>query len=114
MRLKAEIWVKAYLRTCFANGAFAAIVRHGDDDAGAILIRINRLDGRSQLFVPVAAGFDGAAVERRWQPAFQTAFELDQAVEDYIEQELRFDPDVWLIEVEDRAGRDYLGDQLKQ
>ena len=38
MRLKSEIWVKAYLRRCTVNGAMAVVVRHGDDDAGAIFI----------------------------------------------------------------------------
>src|SRR5690606_4754640 len=42
MRLKAEIWIKAYLRRCNAEGAFAVVVRHGDDDAGAIFIKVLR------------------------------------------------------------------------
>ena len=48
MRLKAEIWIKAYIRRCAAAGAAAVVVRHGDDDAGAIFIRVSRLDGTTQ------------------------------------------------------------------
>ena len=56
MRLKAEIWVKAYVRRCAVEGVAAVVVRHGDDDAGAIFIRINRLDGTSLLFGPARRG----------------------------------------------------------
>ena len=44
MRLKSEIWVKAYLRRCTVNGASGVVARHGDDDAGAIFIKIVRQD----------------------------------------------------------------------
>ena len=68
MRLKSEIWVKAYIRRCAGAGLAAAVVRHGDNDAGAIYIRINRLDGTSLLFGPSPAGYSGADEDRRWVP----------------------------------------------
>ena len=45
MRLKSGIWVAAYLRRCNVEGAFAAVRRRGAEEAGAIFIKINRLDG---------------------------------------------------------------------
>jgi hypothetical protein len=45
MRLRTEFWVKAYIRRCAMEGASAVVVRHGDDDAGAIFVQVNRLDG---------------------------------------------------------------------
>ncbi|MGH6816217.1 MAG: DUF1491 family protein, partial [Hyphomicrobiaceae bacterium] len=50
MRLKSVIWVKAYLRRCAAAGVPVAVVHHGDDDAGAIYIKLNTCDGRAALF----------------------------------------------------------------
>ena len=43
MRLKAEIWVKAYIRLCMGHNVPALVVRRGHSDAGAIYIKVNRL-----------------------------------------------------------------------
>lgn len=112
MRLKAEIWVKAYIRLCFSRGTFAAVVRHGDDDAGAIFIRINCLNGTSYLLVPVAAGFEGTESARRWQHAFDGNACADAEVDRYLEREMNFDSDLWIVEVESRDGLHLLDDQL--
>ena len=52
MRLKSAIWVSAYLRRCNIEGAFAAVRRRGAEEAGAIFIKLNRLDGTADLFAP--------------------------------------------------------------
>ena len=44
MRLKSGIWVAAYLRRCTVEGVFAAVRRRGAEEAGAIFIKINRLE----------------------------------------------------------------------
>lgn len=66
MRLRTEFWVKGYLRRCAVEGASAVVVRHGDDDAGAIFIKVNRLDGTCLVFGPAPAGLAGAESDRRW------------------------------------------------
>ena len=63
MRLKSEIWVKAYLRRSRHEGADAVLVRRGDEDAGAIYIKVSRLDGTASLFGPAPAGLDAAEGE---------------------------------------------------
>jgi hypothetical protein len=45
MRLKSNIWVSAYVRRCDVEGAFAAVRRKGAEEAGAIFVKVNRLDG---------------------------------------------------------------------
>ena len=52
MRLKSAIWVAAYVRRCNVEGAFAAVRRRGAEEAGAIFIKLNRLDGTAELFAP--------------------------------------------------------------
>src|SRR6478752_5175515 len=52
MRLKSAIWVAAYVRRCHIEGAFAAVRRRGAEEAGAIFIKLNRLDGTAELFGP--------------------------------------------------------------
>ncbi len=112
MRLKAEIWVKAYVRRCAVEGVMAAVVRHGDDDAGAIFIRVNRLDGTSLLFGPAPAGLDGAESDRRWVAHFAMPGVADEKVEAHLAREYDFDRDLWIVETEDRAGRHFLEDWL--
>ena len=59
MRIKSEIWVRAYLRRCQAEGVPVVIVRRGDEAAGAIFICIDRLDGTVLLYGPAPAGLIG-------------------------------------------------------
>jgi hypothetical protein len=112
MRLRAEFWVKAYIRRCAIEGAAAVVVRHGDDDAGAIFIKVDRLDGSCLVFAPAPAGLNGAESDRRWSaPLGAAAVDVAKA-DEFLAREARFDTDLWLIEVEDRRGRHFLGDSL--
>jgi hypothetical protein len=112
MRLKAEIWVKAYLRRCQVEGATAVLVRRGDTDAGAIYIKVSRLDGTAMLFGPAPAGLDAAGEDRRWQPCLDPASLTEVAADSYLARQIEFDPDIWIVSVEDRQGRHFLDDWL--
>jgi hypothetical protein len=112
MRLRAEFWVKGYIRRCAVEGASAVVVRHGDDDAGAIFIKVNRLDGTCLVFGPAPAGMSGAESDRRWIAHLQPAGVSESEAEAFLVREANFDSDLWLIEVEDRDGRHFLDDQL--
>ena len=112
MRLKASIWVKAYIRRCAVAGVSGVVVRHGDDDAGAIFIRVNRLDGTSMLFGPAPAGLAGSEHDRAWVPQYAAPGAADAVVDARLAREIGFDPDVWLVEIEDRQGRSFLEDWL--
>ena len=110
MRLKSAIWVAAYLRLCNGAGAFAAVRRRGAEEAGAIFIKLNRLDGTAELLGPAPqAVFDEAHPSDR---AFTRCLGMDplpeQKIEERLTREIRFDPDAWILEVEDRAGRHFL------
>ena len=115
MRLKSGIWVAAYLRRCNVEGLFAAVRRRGAEEAGAIFIKINRLDGTGTLYGPAPqTAFDDAqptdrifsAVVGGAQPA------PDADIEARLTKEIRFDPDVWIVEVEDREGRSFIDSLL--
>ncbi len=112
MRLRAEFWVKAYIRRCAMEGASAVVVRHGDDDAGAIFIKVNRLDGSCLLFGPAPAGFMSAESDRRWIPHLSPDGVAEGEADAFLAREASFDSDLWLVEVEDREGRHFLDDQL--
>lgn len=114
MRLKTEIWVKGYIRRCAVAGVAAVVVRHGDDQAGAVFIRVSRLDGTSLLFGPAPAGLEGAAYDRQWVACVAAQGVPDNDVEHYLARETRIDPDIWIVEVEDRAGRHFLDGWLAE
>jgi hypothetical protein len=110
MRLKSAIWVAAYIRRCNVEGAFAAVRRRGADEAGAIFVKINLLDGTAELFGPAPqSAFDEAQpTDRLFSRCLAEPEVSDAKVEERLVREQRFDPDVWIIEVEDRAGRHFL------
>src|SRR6185312_490150 len=110
MRLKSGIWVAAYLRRCQVEGAAAVLRRRGSEEAGAIFVKVSRLDGTADLYGPAPqSAFDEARPsERAFSPAFKVLPSPEADVEGYLSRQLRFDPDLWIVEVEDRAGRHFL------
>lgn len=109
MRIKAGIWVSAYLRRVNALAVPALVARRGDADAGAIFIKLNTLDGFAQVLRPAATGIEDAADERFWTLAFK-APRPETEVDAYLLRQREFDADIWVVEVEDRAGRHFLDD----
>ncbi len=105
-RLQAGLWVSAYLRRVSQSGAFAAVVRRGDETAGAIFIKINTLGGDVLLLAPALPSLDDTEPKRQWELRQRTAAEAD--IDQYIQREAARDPDLWVIEIEDRAGNDHL------
>jgi hypothetical protein len=109
MRLKSEFWVKAYLRRAAASGSPGVVVRHGHDEAGAIFIKVVLRPGSALLFGPAPAGLDGADEERRFTNAFSdTAAQAEAKIDEKLAQEQRFDPDVWIVEIESATGQHFL------
>jgi hypothetical protein len=109
MRLKSNIWVAAYLRRCQVNGVFGAVRRRGAEEAGAVFVKLALLDGNAILFTPApqTAYDDSHPIERVFTPSTAQPVS-EQAIEERLAKEIRFDPDVWIVEVEDKAGRHFL------
>lgn len=109
MRLKSNIWVAAYLRRCQTEGVFGAVRRRGAEEAGAVFVKVSLLDGNAMLFVPApqSAYEDGRPVDRFFVPASREPLP-ETTVEERLTKEIRFDPDAWIVETEDRAGRHFL------
>ena len=101
-RLTAEFWVQAYLTRLRLADIPGFVVAHGDDTAGAVLVKLNTLDGQARLF---QRGFDLMSGARRWDVLAEGA---EGDVDAAISRQRGFDPDLWVIEVEDRAGRHLL------
>lgn len=109
MRLKSALWAAAYLRRCQVEGCSAVVRRRGAEEAGAIFVRICRLDGTSDLFGPAPQStVEPGGVDRIFSACLASLPAPDNQVEVYLARETKFDPDLWVIEVEDRGGRNFL------
>ncbi|MCG7522087.1 DUF1491 family protein [Ruegeria sp. Ofav3-42] len=104
-RLTADFWVHAYLARLRFQEIPAFVVAHGDDTAGAVLVKLNTLDGRATAF---QRSFDLMSGERKW---VELSSGEETEVDDAITRQRSFDPDLWVIEVEDRQGRHLLGEE---
>lgn len=107
MRLRSDIWVAAWLRRCAVEGASAVLRRRGAAEAGAIFVVIDRLNGETALYgpAPQTLAFDLAPGVERLFVRLHKAEWVDRAeVERRLSRELDFDGDLWIVEVEDRAG----------
>ena len=101
MRLKAEIWVMAYVRRVNGAGAMAVVVKRGDGDAGAIYIKAMRtaegfgsagLDRRAALYGPAPSGLDDMHKDRRWV-RLHDGQTLETVVDASLERQRKFDSD---------------------
>ncbi|WP_163847595.1 DUF1491 family protein [Pseudooceanicola aestuarii] len=102
MRLTARMWVDAYLTRLRLGDIPAFVVAHGDDTSGAVLVKLNTLDGQACLY---ERRFDLMADRRAWEVMAQgTERDVDAA----LGRARQADPDLWVVEVEDRAGRHML------
>ena len=100
-RLTSEFWVSAYLRQANLDGFDAVLRRRGAREAGAVFVKLDRLDGTAALYGPAPQSLADPDGRRR----FQLILDSDPlAVEDRVERERRFDPDLWLVEIENRKG----------
>lgn len=98
MRLTADVWVSAYLTRLRLADIPAFVVKRGDGTAGAVLVKLNTLDGQAKLF---QRSFDLMSGTRVWV-VLASGAEAD--VDHSVAKQRGFDPDLWVIEVESRDG----------
>lgn len=101
-RLASGIWVGAYLARLQAQGIPVYVNAKGDETAGAVLVKLSTLDGKAQAFHRVVDLMTGT---RRWDLLVEGA---EREVDETIARQRGFDPDLWVIEVEDAKGRHLL------
>ena len=103
-RLTARFWVDAYLTRLRLQDIPAFVVAHGDDTGGAVLVKLATLDGKAALF---QRSFDLMTGDRR---RIELAAGDEVEVDATVTRQRSFDPDLWVIEVEDRQGRHLLNE----
>ena len=101
MGLTTGIWVAAQVRTCDRNFIPATIVRRGDSDAGTVLLKLNRFEHGVTVYTQASSTGDEPTWSRGTGPQPVSEAEADA----YIARQVKYDPDVWVLEIEDRRGQ---------
>lgn len=103
MRLTSEFYVSALLRRVFGAGGFGAVLRRGATEAGSIFVLCRRSFGAVSLYGPAAqASYDSARPEERLFTLIADEVPEDEVTR-RLEREQKFDPDIWIVEVEPAA-----------
>jgi hypothetical protein len=106
-RLKAGIFVRALIRRAEVAGAQAYVVKKGNEEAGAVYLKISRLDGTCTVLSQAVAG-EG---ERVWARPLGESCDEKRA-SDWFAKQQKFDPDLWIVEIEDRQGRPFVDEKI--
>ena len=99
-RLTSDVWIMAHVRRCNAEGVPAMVVRRGDERAGALVLKLNRLDGTCSVLTQ-ATDMDGRL---GWLAAFDGKAVPEREAEDYVARAVKRDPDIWIVEIEHKDG----------
>lgn len=109
MLLSTDIWVAALIRRAELGGGFAVVVRKGDARAGSVLVKVlNRSARNARLYAEATRG-DG---ERVWMQPSLT--DQEPELDRYVDRAVRIDPDLWVVEIDDRDGRHFLTEPVEQ
>jgi len=100
--LPTAFWIAAQIRIAAQSGVPMVIVHKGDATSGSILLKINRLDGTAEILSQVRLD-----EERVWTPITDKPQMSEAEADAYLTRQIDFDPDVWVVEVEDRQGRSW-------
>jgi hypothetical protein len=106
-RLKAGIFVRALIRRVEVAGASAYVVRKGSEEAGAVYLKLSRLNGTCTILEQIRRG----AGDLAWMKPIGEAVDEDRA-KTYFDKQIRFDPDMWIVEIEDREGRAFVDEPI--
>lgn len=106
-RLRSDFWVSAHIRRCGVEGIEALLRRRGAAEAGAIFVTVDHLDGKVDLYGPAPQSLVSSEDTDRLFAAILTGVAAAD-IEARMVREIRFDPDLWWISIDDRLGRSAL------
>jgi hypothetical protein len=106
-RLKTGFYVRALIRRAELGGASAYVARRGAEEAGALILKLTTPDGNITVLSRATRG-EGELV---WMRPLGDSADLANAAK-YFEKQIRFDPDLWIVEIEDRQGRAFVDEPI--
>lgn len=103
MLLSTDVWVAALIRRAELSGANAVVVKRGDQRAGSVIVKAYDTSNRRARIYTEAFGPDG---DRLWMQPVTSDSESE--LDAYMERQRGYDPDLWIVEIEDREGRHFI------
>jgi hypothetical protein len=97
-RLPVHLWIDAQLRPLNDRGVFYYIQQRGEINSGVILLKLNGLAGVCKLIIQ-QRDLDGCL---GWMNAVNKEIVDETDADAYIQRSILRDPDLWVIEIEDR------------
>ncbi len=107
MLLSTDVWVAALIRRAELSGANAVVVKRGDTRAGSVIVKAYDTSTRTAQLYSEAFGPDG---DRLWiQPV---SSDSESELDAWMERQRGYDPDLWIVEIEDREGRHFITEKV--
>lgn len=103
IRLTSSMWVSAFLRTEQGQGAYVCVLQKGAEAAGAIFIVQNHLDNTFSLYSPAPQALFDAEDQGERMFEQPISHSTEQEIGEYLDRQKKFDPDIWVVEVESKA-----------
>ena len=100
-RLPAELWIMAHIKRCIVEGIPATVVHRGEKNSGTLILKINQL-AEGVRILNQTRDIDGALA---WMQSLGDKLVPEPEADAYIERAIKRDPDVWVVEIEDRNGK---------
>ena len=107
-RLPTDLWVKAHVRRCSTEGVPVIVARRGDPHSGIVILKINQHDAGCRVMGQIR-DLDG---ELGWLEALNGELVPEAEADAYIARQAERDPDLWVIEIEDRLGRHWVDGEI--
>ena len=98
--LLSSFLIQATIRTAACAGVIITVVQHGDDDVGSLMLKINLLNGTAVVLTSTRYND-----EHVWIPTQSGEPIPDREADLYLEKQRQIDPDLWILEIEDKQGR---------
>jgi hypothetical protein len=108
MRLRTDIWVSALIRQAENAGALVTVAKKGAVEAGTVFLIIDGGEGTSDLYGPAPQSFfDTDRPADRVFVLLAAELALPD-METRLSSERQFDPDLWIVEIQDRQRRPFV------
>jgi len=92
------------MRRCFATGLTAVVVNKGAPEAGAIYIQVTISRQLVRVFAPAPGPAYSEEGERNWSHPLGAEPVSVEKAQEYFARQLSFDPDIWIIDIDDQRG----------
>ncbi|HAX92009.1 MAG TPA: DUF1491 domain-containing protein [Rhodospirillaceae bacterium] len=105
--LPTDLMISAQIRIAARQGVPIVVTHRGDSSSGSIYLKINLLNGTAHVLNQVRL-----EDERVWVYTLSDTPLDEREADKYLESQIDFDPDLWVIEIEDRQGRHWFDGRI--